>query len=1812
MAANRPILLDKLSLKFYKALQNTDNFNLASFMVLMEVVRQQLASSSSLSEADIGNLIWVALRSSNKNSLILLKTILSSDKTDPNMIIPSDPGSDISFPLLVIAAKFGNFDALKFLLEDKKANYHSPRFECTPLQMACATGRLDIVNYLLDKKIAVEPEAMVGAILTSKLDVIQCLINKGGYSVNASDKKGMKPITYAISVADVEAVRLLVDNGAELSPTYPIEHPMVTLENQKRRVIADPSFGAAIKFSHLNLINEILLNNGILNNVDSLAPALFKDMCALQSDQSDDNDSGINHIAKLLTESFDIIFKSGSLFDGCKFLTPEARKKILYLAINYCPPHLIPKESTHQHHFSLLHLCAQFNLLNHAKCLIDKGHAINVICDEENLTALHIATVYNAKEMVTYLLELGINLNAKTKHGETALHFAINKPNTDPDIIDTMLSHPDFSFNNLDDFQRNIIHKAVLARQPGTLKKILRQLTLENYRSALFAKDYEGKTPLVHAVSLLNTPCTREILLALMLLGVVNVKSPLNEIEPISEVESSLLLSVMYMYDNIDSIAHLCVRLLSTQKLNRNILSPEFLKEILAVMLSSNDFQSYIPANLKAYANTLMIFFLHTTKAFSENKTTGKTWAALRTYKFSPIDVVMLDGTSLDNEAFMLLFSIFNNILTQFRVDARSAIKYKNAIELEEQQHSAYYLSIIIGDFLEKLIVKGEGIQHREWYMAWQQNLKEVYSIFSDINHALSTELEKVRIGDALLAEEGTNKSRSKKRSKNKKSVISGKEAVVDADSVIEVSDLKEQFKMACYNEDINEANRLLALVPSEPYQPDILIHCIDSQLNKSVKFLLDAGYNPNIGILSGVTPLISAIVACNLEAMTMLLEAGVDVCPPYPSIQPLIQVKYKRHAIEEEIKDRHSNPSIINRFEKDLDFYRVVEKQLIAYGAMSDLNNFLPAYFKHLCDIAVNIADVLGFIEKYKSNLKVVLEHSLHESLNILAKKGLSVERVLNKFINFAPDDCIFKKQQIQFVPLHFSLMHIAVVHHSLSALQRLIARGHEVDFKASIDCLTPFHLAITHGTPGIRRYLINQGADINVTDIEENTPLHTAVINNNIPVVCELLSCKARVDIPNGDQDTAIHLACLYFPDILKLLILPITLQDELTPLFSKNKEGVTPIQLLACSKNISAFSQVVTLLRGKKYFADDKPVHVTEVEQDIYLTLLSMGVEIKDVPEVAFGVPTKISKSMTVEFTQRVIALAQQQIIKLGLPETGAANVRELFNYLKYMAEAVSSKNSIKDIAHHLLAVNLDVSKFVSLSCKISATHKLIFQRIIKLLINLLNDHHYKVDLLFKELQSSNVSTNDQLSLCNHLKADLIKMKRFLVASDLSNQNELLFEKVLVETLNTYDSMLNKHYDLITNKITSLKAGDDLIAELSAPKSSRKAKAQASSPKSNPKKKVSHAPKAPAALSSSTAAKEEKQRLKEERIKAEQLRQAEAKAKKEAAKEATKEAKRKRVVVLSLEGEKAFTFVQEKTGISAYLVGGAVLDLLSASNTPSNDFDMIFASTANIREKLLTAQFHFPPPLVAVKSVDTPLSLYQYRDRERNFYLDLVQVHSDEAGWLERNAKTRDFTICALYAQRIIDEAGRPSAIVVDPTGRGFTDFDKKILHLDDAINRFNEDPVRLLRAMKYIAKGFKEDKQLVTALLEWQPTSDLLLKHKSHLWSVLNTQLRLNSEVSELTTHETNFLTYLREYNLVSKLFGVQATINKTHLEVKKALATRFKMIKAAQRVGSWGYSPTLYSLPDAGVASSSSTSPTVNQHPLSYVMGSPKS
>lgn len=149
--------------------------------------------------------------------------------------------------------------------------------------------------------------------------------------------------------------------------------------------------------------------------------------------------------------------------------------------------------------------------------------------------------------------------------------------------------------------------------------------------------------------------------------------------------------------------------------------------------------------------------------------------------------------------------------------------------------------------------------------------------------------------------------------------------------------------------------------------------------------------------------------------------------------------------------------------------------------------------------------------------------------------------------------------------------------------------------------------------------------------------------------------------------------------------------------------------------------------------------------------------------------------------------------------------------------------------------------------------------------------------------------------------------------------------------------------------------------------------------------------------------------------------------------------------------------------------FLVGGAVLQLLkNIPFSPHSDLDFICISD----RKFFT---HFIPS----RYIE---NLY-IRDTKRlgGYAVDLkvMPPSQTEEDFLSANTTYRDFTICALFCNS--------KGVIFDPTGSALDDFQHKRLQtISDAKNTLTQDPVRILRAFKYIARGFKPNAELEAAL------------------------------------------------------------------------------------------------------------------------------
>jgi len=160
--------------------------------------------------------------------------------------------------------------------------------------------------------------------------------------------------------------------------------------------------------------------------------------------------------------------------------------------------------------------------------------------------------------------------------------------------------------------------------------------------------------------------------------------------------------------------------------------------------------------------------------------------------------------------------------------------------------------------------------------------------------------------------------------------------------------------------------------------------------------------------------------------------------------------------------------------------------------------------------------------------------------------------------------------------------------------------------------------------------------------------------------------------------------------------------------------------------------------------------------------------------------------------------------------------------------------------------------------------------------------------------------------------------------------------------------------------------------------------------------------------------------------------------------------------------------------EAGYAAYLVGGAVRDLLIggqpkdfdiATDATPEDVRRLFRNCRLIGRRFRLAHVVFGPEIIEVATFRGSGD-GENGEGDRHV-VDGRIVRDNVWGTLEEDALRRDFTVNALYYS-IADFSVR------DYVG-GFEDVQRRVLRLiGDPVQRYREDPVRMLRAVRLSAK------------------------------------------------------------------------------------------------------------------------------------------
>lgn len=166
-------------------------------------------------------------------------------------------------------------------------------------------------------------------------------------------------------------------------------------------------------------------------------------------------------------------------------------------------------------------------------------------------------------------------------------------------------------------------------------------------------------------------------------------------------------------------------------------------------------------------------------------------------------------------------------------------------------------------------------------------------------------------------------------------------------------------------------------------------------------------------------------------------------------------------------------------------------------------------------------------------------------------------------------------------------------------------------------------------------------------------------------------------------------------------------------------------------------------------------------------------------------------------------------------------------------------------------------------------------------------------------------------------------------------------------------------------------------------------------------------------------------------------------------------------------------------QKNGFKAYVVGGAVRDLIAG--IPPKDYDIATNATPDQvrglfrRSRIIGRRFQIVHVMQGPETLE--VSTFRAAHDEDTLKDEHGRVLRDNVwGSIEEDAARRDFTMNALYYD--------PTEEVVLDFHKGVQDIQRKTLRMiGDSRARYREDPVRMLRAVRLSAKlGLRLDPQV----------------------------------------------------------------------------------------------------------------------------------
>lgn len=250
-------------------------------------------------------------------------------------------------------------------------------------------------------------------------------------------------------------------------------------------------------------------------------------------------------------------------------------------------------------------------------------------------------------------------------------------------------------------------------------------------------------------------------------------------------------------------------------------------------------------------------------------------------------------------------------------------------------------------------------------------------------------------------------------------------------------------------------------------------------------------------------------------------------------------------------------------------------------------------------------------------------------------------------------------------------------------------------------------------------------------------------------------------------------------------------------------------------------------------------------------------------------------------------------------------------------------------------------------------------------------------------------------------------------------------------------------------------------------------------------------------------------------------------------------------------------------KEANFHAYIVGGGVRDLLLGHKP--KDFDIatdatpdqvrtLFKNSRIIGRRFRLVHVYFDREIIEVATFRAPPSEnlakintkgnknnqddYKHLANSAHLEIDGQIIRDNVYGSLDEDIWRRDFTINALYYDPYDDQYKSPEGIIVDYCN-GFEDLKNHTIRvLGDPLVRYREDPVRMLRALRFAAKlNFTVEKQSLQPIHDYQYIDLLNNVPPARLFEEYNKLF--------LTGHCAKSFELLNKHKLLHKLFPMTA-------------------------------------------------------------------